>query len=188
MTAPNMSKFSTKPKPAAAGAPKSRWGAGRPKDAKNEMPFEGAYRFRVVSLEDRRHPKSGRESVITTLEIMGLDERAALHHKQGDFVIMLNFKTSAGIDELKRFCIAAAGYDDPDAYGEGCDPEFEFALLDASLGLHTALPEGWTLVGRVVDALVERGKDTEDGGFFRRYTFAAVADEEQDVTPRPSLG
>lgn len=189
MTAPNMSKFNQKPKPAtAAGAPKSRWGAGRPKDQREPIVHVGVYRMRVEAMLDQRNPGTGKESVKVQCSVIGLDETGALHHKADDTVAMLFMKTPAGIDELKRFCCAAAGYDDFDAYEAGCDPELSFPLLDASLGLRTELPEGWTLIGRLFDVAVTRGKDREDGDYYRNFTFAAVADEEQDVTPRPSLG
>lgn len=109
-------------------------------------------------------------------------------------VFMMN---PAGLSELKRFAISAAGFG-PSMAERDADPalarrkaaegEAQYDALESSLGgsgilLDASLgddPNAPSLVGRYVDVRVQHGKDVVDensqptGDFFRRYVWGAV--------------
>lgn len=68
-----------------------------------------------------------------------------------------------------RFIAASAGYTTPEEY-EQFDPNYQ--LPDAMLGANNEFArKGITVVGRRVRVHVSRGKDTQDGDFFRDVVF-----------------
>lgn len=179
-----MSKFKKPvPPPAAATKRQSRWADVKAAAPKIRMPNVGIYRFRVAACYETAHPKSGRLSVKTYLDIVEIYEGGE-GHAVDERVFCLQFTSgdgmASGLGKVKAFVMNALGYDDEDAYDEH-DPKGELldAVLDSELA-NERREEADTLIGRLVDAQVARGNDTADGkDWYREYEWAPVAEEEQ---------
>jgi hypothetical protein len=161
-----------------AGKAKSRWAGMRSSAPRDPFPHVGTYRFRVSEIEKGFNPGKQRESIKTRLVIVDADDKGQESHAIGDQVFMLNFMTTAGTQEFQAFVTAAAGFEDDDAFVAECGDDGAF--VDALLGQGT-YPA--TLLGRLVDCQVTRGKDDGTGDYYRKYSFAPVSEEEQDETP-----
>jgi hypothetical protein len=167
---------------AGGGRPKSRWAGMRSAKPRDPMPHVGIYRLRITEIE-KRYGNAGngnRESVVTAFAIVDLDEKGSEAHAAGDVVKMINLYTSAGMAEFQAFVNAAGGFESDDDYvaALGDDGGFVAGILGEGSG-----PAQATLVGRLVDVEVGRGKDDGKGDYYRRYAFAVVGEDEQDETP-----
>jgi hypothetical protein len=186
-------KFGNKAATPAAGAkrpaPKpvqrvSKYGAAKDVEDRDPMPVVGTYRFRVLGCEDNPSPKNPSNMWFRTqLEIIALEgPQAEQTHQVGDVVVMIQQTAGngapQGIPRVVAFVRHAAGYEDFDEY-KAYDPDGYF--IDAQSGIVNDYSErGEFIVGRLVDAQVTRGRDREDGDYYREYKWAVVPDDEQD--------
>jgi hypothetical protein len=164
-------------KPAAPVKKKSRYAGIKERD-RDPMPDVGQYRFRIISAEEATNPGTMKESVkvhVKPVEVVGNE------YHEGAQMLCLFMRTTAGLAEFKRCMRFAAGFEDVDAY-DAFDPEGDF--LDACVGVANEFSEaGVTVIGRLVDCTVTRGKDTGAGDWYRQYQWAVVPEDEQDQTP-----
>jgi len=153
---------------------KSRY-AGIQEKQRDPMPEVGEYRFRVVELIEATNPGTLKESVkmhVKPLELVGSE------YHEGTQMLCLFMRTTAGLGELKRAVRYAAGFESVDEF-DTFDPDGEF--IDACVGAVNAFSEaGITVIGRIVDCKVTRGKDTGDGDWYRQYQWSVVPEDEQD--------
>jgi len=187
---------------APAGPPRSRYAGISCADTRDPMLSLGRYRVRVIGAAVGKNPgKGGRESYKTTLQVVETYEGDT---PAGATATMVNFYSSAGLAELKRFAVHAAGfgptlamldgdaapvkdalvegeeaYDVLDVDGGG----YEGAIIEATSGVANNAP---SLVGRLVDVIVSQGNPVmvagvPTGDYYRVYRWGAVPDEEQDA-------
>jgi hypothetical protein len=175
-------KFS-KPTPGARPTvkKKSRY-AGIVERDRDPMPDVGGYRFRIVGAEEATNPGTMKESIkihVRPVELVGNE------YQDGAQMLCLFMRTTAGLAELKRCIRFAAGFEEVEAY-DAFDPEGEF--IDACMGVVNEYSEaGATVIGRLVDCNVSRGKDTGNGDWYRQYQWAVVPEAEQDQTATCNL-
>ncbi len=181
-------KFGAKPGAAKAPPPpakkKSRY-AGIPSAApRDPMPHVGEYRLRVIGNTAGHNEGTGTDSYKSSLEIVGLDEKAAENHAEGDQVIVVQLTSGkaakAGLPRVKAYVMAAAGYETDEEY-DAFDPEGEF--IDSTEGQANQYSAAdLTIVGRLVDCKVTRGKNTPDGDdYYREFHWSVVPEDEQDA-------
>ena len=193
------------PAPATA-PPRSRYGGITCADTRDPMLGLGTYRVRVLEASEGRNPgKQNRESVKVKLYVA--QASADAQTTAGSTVTMIAFLSVAGLAELKRFAMHAAGHGptlaaraqlgatDAKALRDTLlAAEAAFDRLDESCGYQGAIIEATTgrvngapsLAGRLVDVIVTRGKDVPNpqtgaatGDYFRVYTWGIVPDAEQ---------
>lgn len=184
---PGIGKFA-KPVPGAkpaVSARKSRY-AGIVERNRDPMPDVGKYRLRIVSLEEAQNPGTMKESVkvkVVAVELVGNE-----YQDRGGEMLCLFMRTTAGLAELKKCVRHAAGFEDVDQY-DAFDPDGFF--IDACVGQANEYSNaGLTVVGRIVDTEVRKGKDTGTGDWYRDYVWAVVGEDEQDQVPscNPAVG
>jgi len=163
----------------------------------------GRYRVRVVGATHGVNPgRANRETYKTTLQVVAAAEGSET--PVGSLATMINFFTSAGLSELKRFAVHAAGFGptladrEPSAAvnikkalvaGEAAYDALEAQLgysgivLEATEGIANGAP---SLAGRLVDVVVGAGKpvmnpqtNAPTGDHYRTYVWGAVPDAEQ---------
>jgi len=184
------------PAAAPATAPqRSRYGGIQCPQNRDDMISEGEYRARVVSMVPGKSPKTYKEYTKVTVHIESAAEGSATPADTD--AIMLFFVTPAGLTELRKLAVHAAGYGPTlaqinagstgDLFAEGWqaleDLEakrsgYSGAILDATEGQKNGSP---SLVGRLVDIRVARGKSTPSGDYFRNLTFGSVPDNEHQT-------
>lgn len=189
--------------PGAAAPPRSRYGGVSCADTRDPMLGFGRYRVRVVGATHGVNPgRANRETYKTTLQVVAAAEGSET--PVGSLATMINFFTSAGLSELKRFAVHAAGFGptladrEPSAAvnikealvaGEAAYDALEAQLgysgivLEATEGIANGAP---SLAGRLVDVVVGAGKpvmnpqtNAPTGDHYRTYVWGAVPDAEQ---------
>lgn len=173
-------------KPAGA----SRWAGVEAGKSNDPMPHPGMYRFRVLEAVEGYNPGTGSASQKIKLEIVTIYEQASEIHTVGEVVSAIYMGTPAGMGETINMIMAAAGFDDFAAY-KAYDNDGSGQATAAALGNANEFSEaGFTIVGRLFDCQVSRGKDvpprapeTVSTDFYRKYNSAPVAEDEQDQTP-----
>lgn len=167
---------------AAARAPVgSRYAGISAEQPRDPMPTEGIYRFRVTRCEESMHPQKRTESFKLYLEVVDIAEGGE-GFAVGDIAFVVQRISGEGslqgLGRVKAFAVAAAGYETEAEY-DAMDPEG--LLIAATVGHRNAFSEKkLTLIGRLVDCQVRKGKVREDGEYYREYTWAPVPDAEQD--------
>lgn len=192
----------TTPTPTTAKKPVSKYGGIVGANTRDPMLELGTYRVRVIACEEGcNRGKNNRESYKVSLQVLKASPEAQT--PAGAIVSMIALMTPAGMSELKRFAFHAAGFgptleqrSSPDAKELTTQGEAKYdaidegygyqgVILEASAG-HTTPKPTPSLVGRVVDVIVQRGKDVPNpqtgaptGDYFRNYVWGAVPDAEQ---------
>lgn len=176
-TAPAVGKAAAA-KAAPRKAPrKSRYAGVAAAAPRDPMLNVGKYRLRVVSCEEGSNPGTGAESFkshVEIVEIFGGGEGFLV----GDVAFLCQSISGkgaqAGLGRVKAYVMAAAGFEE-DAFDE-MDPDGEF--IDACVGEANQFA-GQTIDGRLVDVTVTRGRDRDDGDWYREYAWSIVPEEEQ---------
>lgn len=174
--------------PVAGGraAPKSRWAGVQSAEPRLPMVGEGVYRLRVASCEQGFNPGTGTESFKANLEVVDAADGSA--NAPGDNVMVIELLSGkamqSGMARTKAFIVAASGYDG-DAEYDAFSPDG--GHIDAVLGIANSYASQ-TIVGRLVDCRVSRGKpvkaDAPNGDYYRIYEWAPVEEAKQEV-PMP---
>jgi hypothetical protein len=157
------------------GKAKSRFAGLKPAEGGAPMPSPGSYRMQLVSY---RENDSGR-TVIIKMRIVTIKSGGEGQFAGEEVVCLQNMvdKFNVGRKHFLSHVMAAAGFESADDYAE-FDPEGEFA--ESLLGAANEYSDrGDTTIGRYVDADVSKGNDDGDGGYYRNWSWTAVADEEQ---------
>lgn len=206
-----MSTFGNRNAPTTSAAtarkPASKYAGITGADTRDPMLGLGEYRVQVMGAVEGRNPKSGRESYKVTLSVIAAAEGSET--PVGATCAALHFVNPAGLSELKRLAVSAAGFGPTlderrtpgfDVRGASLEGEAQYDALDESCGASGAILEATaghavpapTLVGRRVDVVVGRGKDVPNpqtgaptGDYFRTYAWGSVPDSEQ---PAPAAG
>lgn len=153
--------------------------ASAPRDP---IPEVGAYRFRILAIEEGYNQGNGCSSAKTTLEIVAQDGSP---HEVGDTVFIperiSGNGSAAGQSRFKAMVVAADGNESEDAYDEKYGDDGRH--LDACLGESNEYSkDGQPLIGRLVDCEVRRGKTMQDStDYFREYAWEVVPEDEQDA-------
>lgn len=156
-------------KPAANVKPKgSRWKGVQSSKPRDPIIHAGTYRLRVLSGE----PGRTGEYFKVHFRIEQQAEGQTMHADGDDTIVLFRTVDDAGISRCKGFFVAAAGYEDDASY-DAVDPDG--ALMDQFFDRG----EDSGLSGRLVDVRVRRGKDKEDGDYYREFEWSPVADAEQ---------
>lgn len=189
---------------APAAPPRSRYGGISCADSRDPMLGYGTYRVRVLGAVEGNNPaRSNRETYKTSLQVVAVHDDKS-DTPAGSLATMINFVTSAGMSELKRFAMHAAGFGPTFADREPganvnikqalLDGEAAYDALDESCGYLGAILEATcgrannapSLAGRVVDVVVGAGKPVMNpqtnqptGDHYRTYTWGRVPEEEQ---------
>ncbi len=165
----------------------SRWAGVTSAEPRDPMPRVGVYRFRVLSCEQGFNPGKGTESFKCHLQVVGAmdgSEDPAGH--ECVIVELLSGKAmQSGMARTKAFIVAASGYEDDASYDAfSSDGGHIDAVLGAANGYSSQ-----TIVGRLVDCRVSRGKPVNPadpgGDYYRTYEWCPVPEAEQDQTPQP---
>jgi hypothetical protein len=140
---------------------KSRY-AGIVETNRDPMPDVGTYRFRLVSCEEATNPGTMKESI--KIHVVPVT-KVGSEYEEGAQMLCLFMRTTAGFDSAEEY----------DAF----DPDGEF--IDSCMGVANEYSEaGATVVGRLVDCVVTRGKDTGNGDWYRQYQWSVTPEDEQD--------
>lgn len=197
-----VSRFS-KGAPAAAGAGKAEAPArGAPRKSKyagvhaagqrTPSPWPGEYLFEILETTDDNGQGSNDTSYKARAIIVDLgdteDDKGQVvtdvhaHHKVGDEVFLLVGMTSgngmrAGLERVKAFTIAAAGYEDEPSY-DAFDPDCVFLDYCGGTGRGSEEYPEAGVVGRKVACIVRKGEEKAmaPDGFYRVYVFAPAED------------
>lgn len=162
----------------------SRWAGVEPRDA-SEHPDAlevGFYRCRCISNEERYSEKSSADYWHAGVEVVFADDKNNCGTEVGTECNMI-FATSGkggrfGMQDIKAYVVALAGYGDFEAYAK-YDSDGE--MIDALIGHDNSFSEAAeSMIGRLIDIEVKRGRDDDKGSFFRNYVFYAVEDSDQD--------
>jgi hypothetical protein len=153
---PTATKPATKPKA-------SRWAGVKSSKPRDPVIHAGVYRLEIVNGE----PGRTGEYFKVHFKIADQGEGQSMH-AVGDSVIVL-FRTvdDAGQSRCKAFFVAASGCEDDEAY-DAHDPDG--AKIDAFFDRG----EDSDLAGRLVDVNVRRGKEREDGDYYREFEWSPV--------------
>ena len=176
---------------------RSKYGGIKCADTRDPMLGLGTYRVSVVGCAEGYNPGKRRESYKVSLLVTRAEPGS--ESAIGTTCTMIAFQTPAGLGELKRFAMHAAGFGptlaqraagndvraallaaeaEYDRLDEECG--YQGAILEASAGKSSAAP---SLVGRVVDVNVTPGKPVIpgalDGDYYRQYAWGVVPDAEQ---------
>lgn len=185
-----------------AAPPRSRYGGISCGDSRDPMLGYGSYRVRVLGATEGHNPGKNRDTYKTALQVVEAHDGSET--AVGTLATMVNFVTSAGMSELKRFAVHAAGFGpmftdrEPGAgvnikevllEGERAFDEldesfgYQGAVLEATVGRVNGAP---SLAGRLVDVVVGAGKpvmnpqtNAPTGDHYRTYTWGRVPEEEQ---------
>lgn len=163
-------------------APKKhrRFGGIRAASGQTDIPRVGVYRFEVLAITEGHNEQTEDDSFKISLRIVTIFDGGEGHAENEAVIVPLKLTGKAGKfgrAEAKSFVMAAAGFEDEAEYDE-YDPDGDF--IEACLGDDNAYSNrGDTLVGRLVDGEIKRGKDRADGDYWRRYTWGVVPDSEQ---------
>jgi len=184
----------TTPAAPPAASTRARYAGITCADTRDPLLAEGAYRCKVVQCVKGQNQGTMRESYKVTVQVLNALD-GAQSREGGTYVCLFNLSANAGVKESKAFIVAAAGFAptmeeiaaDPVAAkntriaGEqafdALDTSFDgnpAAILMASAG--EAVPGAPSVVGRTVDVVVERGKERDDGDYFRRFVWASVGE------------
>ncbi len=172
-------KAATAASPARGGGKRrSRYAGIEASAPRDPMPTAGDYRFRVTECVEGHNPGTGTDSFKVKLEVVESDGSDA--NSEGENVLALFLVSGkggqAGLSRVKSFVMAAAGYDDEEAFNE-FDPEGEF--IDSCTGAQNEFSDMGGVAGRLVDCRVTRGNATPTGDYYREYSWAPVGDDEQ---------
>lgn len=182
----------TKPVAGAAAKPpvrKSRYAGIELKDDRDPMLDVGEHRVRIRLCEETQNPGTLKESVKVRIVPVSLVGNEYVEDEKQR--LMLFMRTTAGLAEFKRCVAKSAGFEDYPEY-DAFDPPETGWFLEACLGntceeARAFSDAGLSIIGRLVDVTVRRGKDAIDpkskqptGDWYRQYTFDVVPDEEQD--------
>ena len=188
---------------AAPNAPapmRSKYGGIQCADTRDPMLDVGAYRVRVVSCAEGYNPGKRRDSYKVTLFVVDAAEGSKT--PKGTTATMIAFMSAAGLAELKRFAMHAAGFgatleqrmNGADIKAILLDAERQYDALDESYGYQGAILEASagkpsnapSLQGRLVDVIVTQGKPVMNpqtsqptGDFYRVYAWGVVPESEQ---------
>jgi hypothetical protein len=189
------------PASAAASAPAASAPAspGRSKyagiqcgDARDPMLECGTYRLRLISAAEGANPKTGRASYKITAKVESASEDAGT--PAGSVCVIVHLSTPIGMSELKSTMVYAAGCgptlaqrasSDVRALAQAGEAAYDQAdadvypgsIIEATAGAANGAP---SMIGRLVDVVVTRGKDTADGsGWYRSYRWGVVPEDEQ---------
>lgn len=184
---------------------RSRYGGITCANTRDPMLGLGTYRVKIVAATEGRNPGKGRDSYKTTLFV----ERAepGSDTEVGTTVTMVNLVNPAGLGELKRFAVAAAGFgpslreiqsgidlraavQEAESAYNGLDEQsggFRGAILERTAGNAGTAP---SLRGRFVDVIVRRGKDvvTPQTGAGRAKTIAPAGHCTGEDVVSPQTG
>jgi hypothetical protein len=191
MGLPAKNKFN-KPADAAKGKAKtppakkkksSRFAGEDPAD-RPPMLEEGDSRVRLVAIEEGHNPGTGNDSFKVRFQPVDFD--GSPHSSADGEHSAVYMDTGRGRKEFKEAIRAFAGYDDEAEY-DAFDPESEF--FEAVLGQDNDFTaEAEQMIGRVADVRVTKGGATRDGlDWYRRYQWAAVADDDDDQNVSPKI-
>ena len=187
--------------PAAPAAPaRSKYGGITCSDTRDPMLEEGTYRVRVTGAVEGYNPGKRRASYKVSLQV--LEAADGSKTAKGSTVTMVCFETDAGLGDLKRFAVHAAGFGPAladreagvDVRAKLIEGERAFDALDESFGRSGAILEATfgvaspapSLVGRIVDVIVSLGKPVINpqtsqptGDHYRVYSWGVVPEAEQ---------
>lgn len=192
---PLPSKFAAKPAGAKPAAGKtqikpSRFGTFTPREEGPPMlecMLNGApaiYRVRFESAEECLAQKPGGQNTIKSYCVVESGDGPTPAETR---VLVLHMQSQYGRADFNDQCVNTAGYDsaiaeDVEAFVT-FDPRGDF--FAACVGDANEYAEHAAgMVGRLVDVQVSRGKDDGKGGYYRKYKWAPVAEEEQDQAPK----
>ena len=184
----------------AAAPSRSKYSGISCADTRDPMLGLGEYRVRVTACAEGYNPGKRRDSYKTSLHVVSAEDGSET--RAGSSCTVVSFLTPAGLSELKRFAMHAAGFgptlaqrasgdnvrarliageEQYDALDESCG--HQGAILEASTGVANGAP---SLVGRLVDVVVARGKPVvnpqtgaETGDYYRVYTWGVVPEDVQ---------
>lgn len=184
-TTPAKPTATAKPAAAAPAAParkagrKSRYADVKASAPRDPMLNVGKYRLRVVSCEEGSNPGTGAESFKSHVEIVEIFDGGE-GHSVGDVCFLCQSISGkgaqAGLGRVKAYAMAAAGFEE--AEFDEMDPDGKF--IDACVGDDNEFSDQ-TITGRLVDVQVMRGRDRDDGDWYREYAWGIVPDDEQDA-------
>jgi hypothetical protein len=163
------------------------------------MLLAGEYRVRVTACTEGFNPGRRRESYKVSLHVIAASEGGS---RVGETCTMITFMTPAGLAELKRFALHAAGFGPTREQGSTAtakalveEGESQYDALDESFGYQGAILEASagkgpanapSLVGRIVDVTVSSGKPVINpqtgeptGDCYRVYRWFSVPESEQ---------
>lgn len=183
--------------PAPGAPPRSRYAGITCADTRDPMIGCGIYRVKIVAATEGRNPGTGRESFKTTIQVVAAGDDAETAEGTACTMVSLIDKPPA-LAELKRMAMHAAGFGpsleelhaDPaaakrallegEAAYDAAEP-YPGAVLEATAGHSNGAP---SLVGRLVDVVVSRGKDVLDpktkeptGDYYRVYRWGRVDEQ-----------
>jgi hypothetical protein len=167
---------------------KSRYAGIQNGKDRDPMPDVGHYRFRIVACEEGVNPGTLAESVKVRVQPVKVAASGDAYENDGPQMLCLFMRTTAGLSEFKRCIVASAGFEDAEAY-DAFDPDGEF--IGACVGEDNDYSRsGLTVIGRVVDCDVTRGKDAVNkktgqptGDWYRNFRWTVVSDDEQESVP-----
>jgi len=151
-----------------APAKKSKWAGVKSSKPRDPVIHAGTYRLQIERGEVGRTGEWFKVHFTIAAQADGQSM-----HADGDNVVLL-FRTidDAGQSRCKAFFVAAAGYDDDAGY-DAADPDG--AMIDAFFDRG----EDSALIGRFVDVRVSKGREKDDGDYYRECVWSPVADAEQ---------
>jgi len=176
----------------AAPPQRSRYGGIQCGEARDPMLDLGTYRVRIVSCTEGSNPKTGRASVKLGVCVVAASPDAGTPVDAVCTVVHL--ATPIGLGELKTMLVHAAGcgptlaqraagdiraiakegearYDAVDA------STYPGSIIEATAGTANGAP---SMIGRLVDVVVTRGRDTKsEGDWYRNFRWGAVPEAEQ---------
>jgi hypothetical protein len=179
-------------KPGPVAGRKSKYAGVHAAGQRTPSPWPGEYLLEILETTDDNGQGSNDTSYKVRAVIVNMADTendkgeivtdVNAHHKIGDEVFVLIGMTSgngmrAGLERVKAFTIAAAGYEDEPSYDD-FDPECVFLDYCGGTGRGSEdYPEAG-VVGRQVACVVRKGeeKPTAPDGFYRVYAFAPAAD------------
>ena len=185
------------PAPQAYAPAAGRYSGVKAAAGRHPQPSPGRYRFKVLNTYETKNPRTG-EWFHADLEVVFAESTGGeVINPVGSTITFLQGvsgpSAGAGLPRVKSFAMAAAGFDDEQAYN-GFDPRGAF--LDACSGVPGMTYEDGTpivsnpLGGRYVDCVVTLGKPVmnkqtqrETGEYYRNFNWSVVAEEEQGMAP-----
>jgi hypothetical protein len=175
MAIPGFKKASVKPaaKPPARRA--SRYAGVKAAKPRDPLLDPGDWILRITSAEVTR--ESGAAWFRATFEVVATDYEGATEGEARAYIQAIDGKSErVGLPKVKAFLIAASGHADEDAYDEW-DPDAE--LLEAVLDgvQNSKSDDAAALLGADVACTCRRGKERDDGDFYREHAWAAVESE-----------
>jgi len=193
-----MASFKKTAKKATPAQRRSRYSGVQAAQERPPMLDPGQYRVRVLGCVEGHNPGSGNDSFKATLKVVDVIDGTS---REGDENVMIQVTSgsgaTSGLSRVKRFVMSAAGYgltlEERDSLSaaerketvRGAEEAFDAynvelggdgMFIDACVGL----ADGDNIDDRLVDVIVTRGKERDDGDFYREFEWFVVPDEEQD--------